>query len=650
MHSCIHSFIYLISSFKAENHKPIIDSTRVNSAPTWVRDSTGRLVKIQDTPIPEEIAEEFGITVEMSERPNSENQDVETSEPRYTRAEVDVMIGEVLAAKLVELGYTPMTQTQPPVASPASDKGKEPEVFDPLLKEQDASYHKEMLERVRPTKEVIDIPDGSEKGKASIEGELEFLKKEMKRIEAQSRTRNELGFKFEEYVEDTSGKGPSERLHEPSKFDGDGDPVVHLNQYALISRLNRLPADFMLEWFSTSLQGAALQWYHTLEKSKKSSWKELSKAFLGQFSFNTVMNVGLRELENTTQGINESFPDYLNRWRKKLVLIRNKPDEQELIKIFINGTLAPFRNQMYCIPLRDFSEVYRMGVSIEDRLREEKKANLKNSPGNARTGYVTQAPRQGGMSGAMNARVGQSVNAMRGGPERRFSNFTLPLSNGLERCIKKGLLQPLEPKPLPNPLPPSFNQQAYCEFHQARGHDTNNCKRLKHEVQDLIEQGKIPDPEQGQPSTRKNPLPNFSSGGVYVIGEYKSEEEILKEIEKEEAWAVKCKAMNDVFVIEFWGSDSEKEVDLTSGEAGFSFKACFEFWDNEVPESSRQATEFWEGESKEKKVDVAEVEQDSPTLWENEKGKEGIQSLTRSGRVFKPNELSNKGKEKVGEK
>src|SRR5256886_14680688 len=123
MHSCIHSFIYLIFSFKTENHKSIIDSTRINSAPTWVRDSTGRLVKIQDTPIPEEIIEEDRITVEMAERPSSENPDVETSETRYTRAEVDVMIGEVLAAKLAELGYVPATQ--PPAASPTSDKGKE---------------------------------------------------------------------------------------------------------------------------------------------------------------------------------------------------------------------------------------------------------------------------------------------------------------------------------------------------------------------------------------------------------------------------------------------------------------------------------------------------------------------------------------------
>src|SRR2546423_9529101 len=103
------------------------------------------------------------------------------------------------------------------------------------------------------------------------------------------------GFEFEEYVEDESGRKPSEKLHKPSKFDGDGDPVVHLKQYALILKLNRLPADFMLEWFSTSLQGSALLWYHALEKSKKSNWIELSRAFLEQFSFNSMMNVGLRE-------------------------------------------------------------------------------------------------------------------------------------------------------------------------------------------------------------------------------------------------------------------------------------------------------------------------------------------------------------------
>ena len=99
-----------------------------------------------------------------------------------------------------------------------------------------------------------------------------------------------------------------------------------------------------------------------------------------------------------------------------------------------------------------------------------------------------------------------------------------------------------------------------------------------------------------------------------MIGEYKSEEEILKEIEKEE----ECKATDnenensensakEVFALEFWGSDSEEEIDLSSGESGFSFKARFEFWDNEVPETSRQASEFWKAENQEKKVDIGEI-------------------------------------------
>ena len=94
---------------------------------------------------------------------------------------------------------------------------------------------------------------------------------------------------------------------------------------------------------------------------------------------------------------------------------------------------------------------------------------------------------------------------------RRFSNLGKPLSKVLEKLLKQGLLKPLEPKPLPNPPPPYLDMNRYCHFHQQHGHDTDNCVRLRHEIQDLIDSHKIPNPEKDQQNTHRNPLPNYHS-------------------------------------------------------------------------------------------------------------------------------------------
>src|SRR2546423_613459 len=192
----------------------------------------------------------------------------------------------IIAAWLTELGYTPQTQTQMPTVPSSSEKGKMPKIADPMQVENIATHHSELLEKAGTPKEIINVSCGPAKGKSTVEDELELLKKEMIRIDAQSQTRNDPGYDIEEYTGDESGKGPLEKWHKPAEFDGDGDPVLHLHQYALIAKLNRLPASVMLEWFPTCLQGPVLMWYHALEKSKKTSWAELSKAFLEQFSSN----------------------------------------------------------------------------------------------------------------------------------------------------------------------------------------------------------------------------------------------------------------------------------------------------------------------------------------------------------------------------
>ena len=77
---------------------------------------------------------------------------------------------------------------------------------------------------------------------------------------------------------------------------------------------------------------------------------------------------------------------------------------------------------------------------------------------------------------------------------RRFSNLGRPLSKVFEKLKMQGLLKPLEPRPFPNPVPPHMNLNLYCYFHQEKGHDTDNCARLEHEIQNLIDAHTIPDP------------------------------------------------------------------------------------------------------------------------------------------------------------
>ncbi|KAF5933777.1 hypothetical protein HYC85_029948 [Camellia sinensis] len=52
--------------------------------------------------------------------------------------------------------------------------------------------------------------------------------------------------------------------------------------------------------------------------------------------------------------------------------------------------------------------------------------------------------------------------------------------------MEKSHLKPLDPRPLPDPLPPRHNPAQYCIFHQQHGHPIDLCYCLHHEIQDLI--------------------------------------------------------------------------------------------------------------------------------------------------------------------
>ena len=77
---------------------------------------------------------------------------------------------------------------------------------------------------------------------------------------------------------------------------------------------------------------------------------------------------------------------------------------------------------------------------------------------------------------------------------REFDDIYISLSKAFEILSKKGYLKPLEPTLLPIPIPNTWTMNEYCTFHEKLGRKKDNCIRMKHEIQDLIDGGVIVKP------------------------------------------------------------------------------------------------------------------------------------------------------------
>ena len=173
-----------------------------------------------------------------------------------------------------------------------------------------------------------------------------------------------------------------------------------------------------------------------------------------------------------------------------------------------------YHDKLFYQSISTFEELFEIGTRIEDAVREgrikkeeppqqSKRPNYSRSPMDVNAlssqpmAYPPrpyQPPHQSQPSNHQNKRP------------RKFSALDIPLSVALERLLKKGHLHLLPPKLLPNPLPPYFNTSLRCAYHQTSGHSTDQCFKLRHDIQDLIDR-KIIDAPPARPSVTQNPLP-----------------------------------------------------------------------------------------------------------------------------------------------
>ena len=236
--------------------------------------------------------------------------------------------------------------------------------------------------------------------------------------------------------------------------------------------------------FPMSLTGNASRWYYNLSPSKTKVWNDLVDLFVDQFIFNTVIDVTLKDLETTKQGFNETFSKYMVRWKSKVSRMVNRPNEKDHINMIIKNLLLAYNNRLLSSPINSFAELCDCGTRIEDAINTGQ-LDLSEAKFQAKKVF-----NEGEKGGALN-----NVNVLTRLQKRVFDDLQMPLSEVLAVLNEVGHLKPLDPTPLPNPIPPNWNRNDHYAFLQRIGHKTNSCLRLKHEVKDLIDQGVIAKPQ-----------------------------------------------------------------------------------------------------------------------------------------------------------
>ncbi|KAF5933692.1 hypothetical protein HYC85_029863 [Camellia sinensis] len=127
------------------------------------------------------------------------------------------------------------------------------------------------------------------------------------------------------------------KMPQIDRFDGYGDPMVHLRLFSDILRPIGLTRPQKLSLFGRTLSGVAAIWYAKLEDD---------------------IEVTTRDLETTRQEPKESFSDFVTRWRAKASMMTIRPTDKEQIRMIVRNLQPKLMQKMIFLPFPTFSDLH----------------------------------------------------------------------------------------------------------------------------------------------------------------------------------------------------------------------------------------------------------------------------------------------------
>ncbi|KAJ0706805.1 putative retrotransposon gag domain-containing protein [Helianthus annuus] len=320
-------------------------------------------------------------------------------------------------------------------------------------------------------------------------------------------------------------------------YDGTEDPEDHLQIFTGAARIEKWSNAECCLVFMQTLVGSARIWFNDLHARSVRSFDDLSKGFLANFSQQRRYVKDATVIFQIKQKDDESLREFIERYKKESLTYVGA-DEKMRVAGFMNAITSKYLT-------RDFNKSLPKTLEealgrAEAHIRGEEAVDIKeqrkrgsswrsNSPARKRGNYNSYDRRQKGSD----HRRSEGRNPL---TREKGISFTPLTKTPQEILATEEVKQNFRP---PRPLPKSRknkNSTQYCEFHEEKGHHTNDCFQLKKRIEDAVKSGELA-------HLVKGVRDKMAEGKGKKVNMVDSDERVPHKRQRLEAWELQCKLL-----------------------------------------------------------------------------------------------------------
>nr|GEW08838.1 reverse transcriptase domain-containing protein [Tanacetum cinerariifolium] len=239
-------------------------------------------------------------------------------------------------------------------------------------------------------------------------------------------------------------------------YDGTGDPEDHVKVFQAAAQIERWAMPTWCHMFNSTLIGAARVWFDELPPESIDGYKDLKAAFLAYFMQQKKYVKDPVEIHNIKQGDGETIEDFMERFKTETGRMKGA-SECMRISGFMHGVNNP---------------------ELTKRLNEHVPKTMEEM-------MITTTAFIRGEAAAASKKKGHVSWKAQDQSKRQTSDKRTPKEILAAEASK---FQP--PPPMVTPVEKRSSNK-FCDFHNDKGHSTDECMQLKKQIEELVRAGKL---------------------------------------------------------------------------------------------------------------------------------------------------------------